>query len=50
MANAALGVRSSVQGLEQAGWRALALLLGETLWLAAWMLGFALAFQHGLFR
>jgi uncharacterized integral membrane protein (TIGR00698 family) len=50
VAIAALGVRSSLPGLVQAGWRVLALLLGETLWLAAWMLGFALAFQHGLLR
>lgn len=50
VAIAALGVRSSLPGLVQAGWRALALMLGETLWLAAWMLGFALAFQHGLLR
>jgi uncharacterized integral membrane protein (TIGR00698 family) len=48
VAIAALGVRSSLPALVQAGWRTAALLIGETLWLAAWMLGFALAFQHGM--
>lgn len=47
VAIAALGVRSSLPALLQAGWRAAALLVGETLWLACWTLGFALAFEHG---
>ena len=38
VAIAALGVRTSFQTLVAAGWRCFALLLGETLWLAAWVL------------
>jgi uncharacterized integral membrane protein (TIGR00698 family) len=38
VAIAALGVRTSLPALVQAGWRAAALLLLETLWLAGWVL------------
>ncbi|HJV60397.1 MAG TPA: putative sulfate exporter family transporter [Albitalea sp.] len=42
VAIAALGVRTSLPALVEAGWRAVALLLLESLWLAAWVLGFAM--------
>jgi uncharacterized integral membrane protein (TIGR00698 family) len=45
VAIAALGVKTSFHMLLQAGWRAFALLLAETIWLAAWVLGAVLLMQ-----
>lgn len=42
VAIAALGIKTSLQQLSRAGWRPMALILAETLWLALFVLGFAL--------
>jgi uncharacterized integral membrane protein (TIGR00698 family) len=43
MAIAALGLKTSVSALREAGWRPLALMVGETAWLAALTLGLVIA-------
>ena len=47
VAIAALGIKTSLPALAQAGWRAFALLLVETLWLAAWVMVAVLLMRPG---